>query len=140
RRRRRDPEHERLSHPQRLRRRRTLRDLDRPLDGQPRLGGSLRHPGDLTVSRRRDDRREIGHHSQRQRDLGAPQPRTGDRGQEAGYFDRESTEIDGVIRDEGPRPGTTREKMAELPVLMEGGTLTAASASQISDGAAALLI
>jgi acetyl-CoA C-acetyltransferase len=42
--------------------------------------------------------------------------------------------------DEGPRANTSLEKMATLPTLVEDGVLTAAVASQISDGAAALLV
>ncbi|MCV7388713.1 acetyl-CoA C-acetyltransferase [Mycolicibacterium porcinum] len=58
----------------------------------------------------------------------------------AGRFDREITPFAGVSTDEGPRPDTSLEKMAKLPTLVDGGVLTAAAASQISDGAAALLI
>jgi len=62
-----------------------------------------------------------------------------------GRFEREITPVpvpDGraVSVDEGPRRDTTLEKMAELKPLREGWELTAATASQISDGAAALLI
>ncbi|MGV9711050.1 acetyl-CoA C-acetyltransferase [Gordonia sp. NPDC003424] len=57
-----------------------------------------------------------------------------------GRFEREITEFAGVTTDEGPRADTTLEKMATLKNLTEGGKLTAAVASQISDGAAALLI
>ena len=42
--------------------------------------------------------------------------------------------------DEGPRRDTSREKMAGLQPIREGWEITAATASQISDGAAALLI
>ena len=46
-----------------------------------------------------------------------------------------------VSRDEGPRADTSLEAMAKLrPVFQEGGTVTAANASQMSDGAAALLV
>ncbi len=55
-------------------------------------------------------------------------------------FDREITAIDGVATDEGPRRDTSLEKMAELKPLREGWELTAATASQISDGSAAVLI
>src|SRR5690606_1148188 len=41
---------------------------------------------------------------------------------------------------EGPRRETSLEKMAGLAPLEEGGTITAAVASQISDAAASLLI
>jgi acetyl-CoA C-acetyltransferase len=57
-----------------------------------------------------------------------------------GRFDREITPIAGVTADEGPRRDTSLEKMAGLKPLREGWELTAATASQISDGAAALLI
>ncbi|WP_099025872.1 acetyl-CoA C-acetyltransferase [Mycolicibacterium palauense] len=57
-----------------------------------------------------------------------------------GYFTREITEFAGVSVDEGPRADTSLEKMASLPTLVEGGVLTAAVASQISDGAAALMV
>jgi len=57
-----------------------------------------------------------------------------------GHFTREITEYAGISTDEGPRADTSLEKMASLPTLVEGGVLTAAAASQISDGAAALLI
>src|SRR5258708_31770912 len=57
-----------------------------------------------------------------------------------GRFDRETTPVDGVTTDEGPRRDTSLQKMAELKPLREGWELTAATASQISDGAAAVLI
>jgi acetyl-CoA C-acetyltransferase len=59
---------------------------------------------------------------------------------DAGYFEREIVPYAGVSVDEGPRRDTSLEKMATLQTLTEGGLLTAAVASQISDGAAALLI
>ncbi|WP_248964112.1 acetyl-CoA C-acetyltransferase [Sphaerisporangium perillae] len=57
-----------------------------------------------------------------------------------GRFEREIAPLEGVSADEGPRRDTSLEKMAGLKPLEEGGRLTAALASQISDGAAALLI
>ncbi len=46
-----------------------------------------------------------------------------------------------VDTDEGFRPDTSVEKLAKLkPVFAKGGTVTAGNASQISDGAAALII
>ena len=57
-----------------------------------------------------------------------------------GYFDREIVPYKEVTADEGPRRGTSLEKMASLRTLMDGGRLTAAVSSQISDGAASLLI
>jgi acetyl-CoA C-acetyltransferase len=57
-----------------------------------------------------------------------------------GRFDREIAAYNGVSHDEGPRRDTSIEKMAGLKPLAEGGRLTAAVASQISDGAAAILV
>ncbi|MBO0873722.1 MAG: acetyl-CoA C-acetyltransferase [Pseudonocardia sp.] len=57
-----------------------------------------------------------------------------------GRFDREIVPYGEVSTDEGPRPDTTREKMAELKPLAEGGQITAAVSSQISDGAAAVML
>lgn len=57
-----------------------------------------------------------------------------------GRFADEIAPIAGVEHDEGPRRDTSLEKMAALPPLLEGGRLTAAVSSQISDAAAALLI
>jgi acetyl-CoA C-acetyltransferase len=46
-----------------------------------------------------------------------------------------------VNEDEGVRPGTTAESLAKLrPAFAADGTVTAASASQISDGAAAVVV
>ncbi len=59
---------------------------------------------------------------------------------EAGLFEDEIVPTGGVSRDEGPRPGTTVEAMAGLLPISDGGRLTAALASQISDGAAAILV
>jgi acetyl-CoA C-acetyltransferase len=57
----------------------------------------------------------------------------------AGHFDNEIVAVGDFRMDEGPRESTL-EKMASLPTLTEGGRLTAALASQISDGASAVLL
>jgi acetyl-CoA C-acetyltransferase len=57
-----------------------------------------------------------------------------------GAFTAEIAPYGEVTQDEGPRRDTTLEKMAALKPLREGGLITAALSSQISDGAAALLI
>jgi acetyl-CoA C-acetyltransferase len=59
---------------------------------------------------------------------------------DAGRFAAEIAPIAGVEHDEGPRRDTSLEKMATLQPLWEGGRITAAVSSQISDGAAAILI
>ncbi|MFY9265910.1 MAG: acetyl-CoA C-acyltransferase [Solirubrobacterales bacterium] len=67
-------------------------------------------------------------------------------GQENGFFDREITPYtlaDGTVisRDDGPRAGTTLEKLATLPTpFKEGGTVTAGNACPLNDGAAASLV
>jgi acetyl-CoA C-acetyltransferase len=58
----------------------------------------------------------------------------------AGLFDEETVPIGDFAADEGPRTDTSVEKMQSLKTLESGGRLTAALASQISDGAAALLV
>ena len=65
--------------------------------------------------------------------------------QESGHFDREivAVAVKGgeVTRDEGPRPGTTLEKLGSLrTIFREGGIVTAGSSSPLSDGAAALVV
>jgi acetyl-CoA acyltransferase len=65
--------------------------------------------------------------------------------QDAGEFDAEiaAVEVGGatVGRDEGIRRDTSLARLAELPTpFRDGGVVTAGSASQISDGAAALAI
>jgi acetyl-CoA C-acetyltransferase len=53
------------------------------------------------------------------------------------------TRPDGVVvtDDDGPRPNTTLEKLAELkPVFKEGGTVTAGNSCPTNDGAAAVLV
>jgi acetyl-CoA C-acetyltransferase len=46
-----------------------------------------------------------------------------------------------VAADEGIRPGTTAESLAALPpAFAEGGSITAGNASQISDGASAVVV
>ncbi len=57
-----------------------------------------------------------------------------------GRFEREILPYGEVSTDEGPRRGTTLEKMAGLRTLVDGGRLTAAVSSQISDAATAMLI
>jgi acetyl-CoA acetyltransferase family protein len=69
---------------------------------------------------------------------------------EEGRFDDEIVAIDGhddegneivVKKDEGLRPGTTAEKLAELPTVFQAdGTVSPGNASQTTDGAAALLV
>jgi acetyl-CoA C-acetyltransferase len=62
------------------------------------------------------------------------------RAQDEGRFDREIAPLEGVAADEGIRRDTSLERMAKLRTLVDGGRLTAAVSSQISDAAAAILV
>uniref|UniRef100_A0A4W4G5F7 Acetyl-CoA acyltransferase 2 n=1 Tax=Electrophorus electricus TaxID=8005 RepID=A0A4W4G5F7_ELEEL len=68
---------------------------------------------------------------------------------ESGHYSAEIAPIEvkakkgkeSMTHDEHPRPQTTLEQMAKLPtVFKKGGTVTAANASGVSDGAAAVVI
>src|ERR1700728_549991 len=61
------------------------------------------------------------------------------RAQAEGRFDQEIEPLHGVTRDEGPR-APNWAKIRSLPALVPEGRVTAATSSQTSDGAAALLI
>jgi acetyl-CoA C-acetyltransferase len=56
-----------------------------------------------------------------------------------GLFAHEIAPVDGVTEDQGIRPDTTTETLAKLRPAF-GGTITAGTASQISDGAAAVVV
>lgn len=66
--------------------------------------------------------------------------------QESGFFDKEIVPVtlaDGTVvsKDDGPRAGTTLEKLGSLkPAFREDGTVTAGNACPLNDGAAASLI
>ncbi|GAA4394142.1 acetyl-CoA C-acetyltransferase [Tsukamurella soli] len=59
---------------------------------------------------------------------------------DAGRFDAEITPVGDFRVDEGPRRDTSPAKMARLAPLVEGGRVTAAVSSPISDAASALLV
>jgi acetyl-CoA C-acetyltransferase len=66
--------------------------------------------------------------------------------QKNGFFEREITPYplpDGstLTQDDGPRPGTTIEKLSQLkPAFREDGRVTAGNACPLNDGAAATLV
>ncbi|MFI6032573.1 acetyl-CoA C-acetyltransferase [Streptomyces sp. NPDC051315] len=62
------------------------------------------------------------------------------RAMDEGRFERETVPYGDVTVDEGPRRDTSLAKMAALRPVLDGGTITAACSSQVSDGAAALLL
>ena len=61
---------------------------------------------------------------------------------DSGHFDAEIVPVGEVTRDDGPRPGTTMEKLAELKPAFdpENGTVTAGNSCPLNDGAAAVLV
>ncbi|WP_433363757.1 acetyl-CoA C-acetyltransferase [Actinoplanes sp. CA-142083] len=59
---------------------------------------------------------------------------------DAGSLRDEIVPVGECAADEGPRRDTSAERMAALPALRLGGVTTAATSSQIADGAAALLV
>ncbi|MEO5678153.1 MAG: acetyl-CoA C-acetyltransferase [Acidimicrobiales bacterium] len=66
--------------------------------------------------------------------------------QEIGFFEREITPVtkaDGTVvaKDDGPRPGTTVERLAQLQaVFRPDGKVTAGNACPLNDGAAAVVV
>ena len=66
--------------------------------------------------------------------------------QERGFFEREITPVTTpsgtvVSKDDGPRAGTTMEKLASLkPVFRPDGQVTAGNACPLNDGAAAVIV
>ena len=65
---------------------------------------------------------------------------------ENGFFEREIIPVTTpggtvVTKDDGPRPNTTMEGLAQLqPVFRQGGTVTAGNACPLNDGAAAVVV
>jgi len=62
------------------------------------------------------------------------------RATDEGRFANEIAPFGDLRHDEGPRRDTSLEKMAKLEPLRPGGRVTAAHASQISDGASCVLV
>jgi acetyl-CoA C-acetyltransferase len=61
--------------------------------------------------------------------------------QDSGFFAREITPWDGVAADDGPRRGSTLEKLGELePAFKPGGKVTAGNSCPLNDGAAAVVV
>lgn len=58
-----------------------------------------------------------------------------------GLFEDEIIAVGDICHDDGIRPGTTAEKLAKLkPVFDKNGSTTAGNSSQLTDGAAAVLL
>ncbi len=61
--------------------------------------------------------------------------------QDSGFFGREITPWDGVVKDDGPRRESTLDKLAQLePAFKPGGKVTAGNSCPLNDGAAAVVV
>ncbi|GAA4915466.1 acetyl-CoA C-acetyltransferase [Streptomonospora salina] len=83
---------------------------------------------------------------QRQDEFGVRSQNLAERSIDNGFWGREITPVttpDGTVADtdDGPRRGTTYEKVSQLePVFRPDGTVTAGNACPLNDGAAALVV
>ncbi|MGI8460163.1 MAG: thiolase family protein [Solirubrobacterales bacterium] len=78
-------------------------------------------------------------------ELGLESHQKAARATEEGRFERESVPVqvngDTHVADQGIRPDTTLEKLSQLkPAFKEDGKITAGNSSQVSDGAAAVML
>jgi acetyl-CoA C-acetyltransferase len=108
-------------------------------DGRPDAYISMGLTAENVAERYEVSRADMDKYAQRSQELAV-------RSQEDGYFDREIVPVtlpDGtqVAKDDGPRPNSTLEKLAELdPAFKEGGKVTAGNSCPLNDGAAAVLV
>jgi acetyl-CoA C-acetyltransferase len=120
----------------------------RPQDQNEKLQGSNGTPdayismgetAENVAERYEVSRSDMDKYAQRSQELAV-------QSQENGYFDREIVPVtlsDGtaVAKDDGPRPSSTLEKLAQLdPAFREGGKVTAGNSCPLNDGAAAVLV
>lgn len=78
---------------------------------------------------------------ERQDEFAARSHNLADAAWEAGFYDDLVVPVGDHVRDEGIRPGSTAEKLAGLkPSFRQDGTITAANASPLNDGASAVLL
>ena len=120
----------------------------RPQDQNERLQGKNGDPdayivmgvtAEKVAERYEVSRADMDKYAQRSQELAVES-------QENGFFDREIVAVtlpDGttVAKDDGPRPGSTLEKLSQLdPVFKEDGKVTAGNSCPLNDGAAAVLV
>jgi acetyl-CoA C-acetyltransferase len=108
-------------------------------DGRPDAYISMGNTAENVAERYEVSRAEMDKYAQRSQELAV-------QSQENGYFDREIVPValpDGTVvaKDDGPRPSSTLEKLAQLePAFKEGGKVTAGNSCPLNDGAAAVLV
>jgi acetyl-CoA C-acetyltransferase len=108
-------------------------------DGRPDAYITMGLTAENVAERYEVSRASMDQYAQRSQELAV-------RSQEDGYFAREIVPVtlpDGtqVAKDDGPRPSSTLEKLAELePAFKEGGKVTAGNSCPLNDGAAAVLV
>jgi acetyl-CoA C-acetyltransferase len=117
-------------------------DQNERLQGKDGTPNAYIQMGDTAVNvakRYEVSRADMDKYAQRSQELAV-------KSQEDGFFDREIVSVrlpDGneVSKDDGPRPSSTLEKLAELPEAFEGGGgVTAGNSCPLNDGAAAVLL
>ena len=107
--------------------------------GQPNVYIQMGDTAVNVAKRYEVSRPEMDKYAQRSQELAV-------QSQESGFFDREIVPVvlpDGteVARDDGPRPGSSLEKLAELDEVFEGGGgVTAGNSCPLNDGGAAALV
>ena len=108
-------------------------------DGQPDAYIAMGMTAENVADRYEVSRSDMDEYAQRSQELAV-------QSQENGYFDREIVPValpggTTVAKDDGPRAGSTLEKLAELdPVFREDGKVTAGNSCPLNDGAAAVLV
>jgi acetyl-CoA C-acetyltransferase len=120
----------------------------RPQDQNERLQGTNGDPdayismgltAENVAERYEVSRADMDKYAQRSQELAVES-------QENGFFDREIVPVtlpDGttIAKDDGPRAGSSLEKLSQLePAFKEGGKVTAGNSCPLNDGAAAVLV
>jgi acetyl-CoA C-acetyltransferase len=126
----------------------TVRSRQRAEGGQPSWTPPARLPDIyIAMGQTAENVRELEGVSRREMDeFAALSQNRAVENQENGFFGREITPVtmpDGSVmaKDDGPRPGTTVEKLAELkPAFRPDGEVTAGNACPLNDGAAAVIV
>ncbi|HEX8066746.1 MAG TPA: acetyl-CoA C-acyltransferase [Thermoleophilaceae bacterium] len=109
-------------------------------DGTPNAYISMGETAENVADRFNVSREDMDEYAKRSQDLAVES-------RDEGFFDREIVAVETpdhgtVDKDDGPRPGTTLEKLAQLEPAFreEGGRVTAGNSCPLNDGAAAVLL